>query len=60
MKQRLQQADHPIIVELLARDASLADQRRLGQRQLAAADRSGEEVGPQPEGSVIGRSQPRV
>ena len=50
MQQRVQQTDDAIVVELKARDASLADEGRLGEvRQEAGVDGGRQEIGLQGE-----------
>ena len=58
MEQRVQQADDPVVVESEPRHTALADDGRFGQVcQEAAVDGTGQEVGLQGEGAVIGRCQ---
>ena len=57
-QQALQQADHPVVVQLQAWDAALANECRFSERgQLTNVDRAGWQIGLQRQVRVIGGYQ---
>ena len=58
IEHRLQQADHPIVMQFQAGDAALSDERRFGQcGKLASIDGTGQQLGLLIKASVIDGSQ---